>query len=95
MRPLRQPIRFARGTREAVFATPFLILLSWLSPEIYGVQVTLARAICSLVALGIAEAAIDEKHSPLERELLILALGVTISFGLAGLVELALGPGSV
>jgi hypothetical protein len=91
----RKQSRFARVTREAAFATPFMILFCWLSPEIYGVHVTLPRAICGLLALGVAEASIDERYPALERELMVLALGLVVSFGLAGLVELVLGPGSV
>ena len=87
----RKLTRMTRGTRAAIWATPATILLGWLSPHIYGVQLTLPRVLCAIAALGVAEALVEEGNMPvLERELVTIALGGALSLGLAVIVDLLL-----
>lgn len=81
--------RFSRGTRAALIATPSLVFVGWLSPHIYGVQLTLPRALCTIVAIGITEAVIEEdNYSFLERELVTSALWMALSIGFAAVIDL-------
>jgi len=83
------PTRLSRGTRAALMATPALILIGWLSASIFGMQVTLPRALCAIVALGFSEAVIEEgRLSLLERELVTFALGLAMSVALAAVLDL-------
>lgn len=86
--------RFARATREALYAMPFLVVLGWLGPYIYGYRVTLPRALCAVVAVAAAEMLIDEAQPTFQRELQVLAFGLGISVGLACLIQMV-WPGSV
>jgi len=64
------------------------MMLAWLGPAITGQPVTMVRAACALVAIAGAEALIDEGYPPVEREMLMIAVGLCISAGLAGIVQL-------
>jgi hypothetical protein len=65
-----------------------MIVVGWLSPVIYGQQVTPVRAMCAMIALAGAEAVVSDDWTPVEREFLTLALGLVISFGFAMVIQL-------
>jgi hypothetical protein len=77
-----------RGSREALAALPIAILIGWLSPQIYSVQVTAVRAACALVAIAVGEAVVPKRWPPVERELVVIALGLAVSVMSAALFQL-------
>jgi hypothetical protein len=80
--------RFARATRDALYATPLLMLAGWASPTIYGAPLPLPQALSAVVAIATPEMLIVNHYPPLQRELLSLAIGLGVFLGLVGLLQL-------
>ena len=74
----------ARATREALWNTPLAILVGWISPWLFGKQVSLIPVLCILVAMAGAEALVDEDVLPVDRELMLYSIGLGIAVALIG-----------
>lgn len=74
----------ARATREAVRNTPLAILVGWLSPWLFGKQVSPIPVLCILVAIAAAEVLVDEDELPVDRELMLYSVALGIAVALIG-----------
>jgi hypothetical protein len=83
----------ARATREALLNTPLAILVGWISPWLFGKQVSIVPVLCILVAIAAAEALVDEEVFPVDRELMLYSISLGIAVALIGGI-LLLWPGA-